>query len=270
MAGGYRPPSLDPYDQLAQSIQDLSNRLSELERPDQTQLVGLVAKVRAALEDLSEQVQIEIAANSYTKTQIDTKITSPGAITPTTVTASGAVQGSTGRFDGGLYSTDARNFVVVTNYAASWIDINGHFGISPSTLRFKKNIESWTPEQVEALLDLEPRTYRLSIPPRVIIRLNEEDGTWVLDDNGYPVVDQVIPGHEDPDDAPLRHGFIAEELVEAGVGFLVVRDDDGLPVSINYAEFTIVQQAALRWLNEQRKQHDARLLALEALVGGIE
>src|SRR5690606_21911567 len=97
---------------------------------------GLVEQVRQAIVNIGPAVTAYLVAGFTTGS-----MSASGSITAAgNVTAGGQVQGNTGVFNGGLTSLSARSFVVATNYAASWIDVNGRFGISPSTLRFKTDI----------------------------------------------------------------------------------------------------------------------------------
>jgi hypothetical protein len=186
------------------------------------------------------------------------------------VAASGAVSGTTGTFNSGLYSTDARNFVVVNNYAASWIDVNGHLGISPSTERFKKDIAPWVEADPEKLFAVTPVKYHLRIPDRYMP---------IVDEANVPVIDpltgvqeqRLIEGYEEAATDKLRTGFIAERLVELGFEENVVFDEQGLPVSINYAEWVVPLQMGIRYLRELVKQQQAQIndLSLRLKTAGI-
>ncbi|MEC5149138.1 hypothetical protein RCH22_000939 [Cryobacterium psychrotolerans] len=190
-----------------------------------------------------------------------------GAVTgATTIAASGAVSGTTGTFNSGIYSTDARNFTVVTGYASSWIDSSGHLGISASTERFKKDIAPWAGIDPEVVLSILPMQYRLAIPDRIVPVVDESTGVQALDpETGLPVT-RIIAGFEEAETDALHVGFIAERLVEAGIPQTVVYDSDGLPVSLNYSEWVIPQQVALRYLRglvtAQQVQIDALSLRL--------
>jgi hypothetical protein len=231
-------PGDDLY-QLRKQLDALARSIDKLQRPTAANIGSLSNRVELALN---------------------------GALTPSSVSTSG-----TGTFNGGLYSTNARNFVVVTNYAASQIDGNGHFGIAPSTERFKKNIEPWAAEDIINIFSIEPLWYNLSIPDRFLVE---------VDDEGLPVMDEdtnlpkliLYPGYDEKEGVAKRSGFSAEKLVDAGFSDFVVFDEDGLPVSINYAEWVVPQQMALRYLHDQAISDRSRIAAIEArlLIAGIE
>ena len=253
-------------DYLRQELDKLSERLKRLEEPTGTSAVSLVERVDKSLATVDSRIDAGVIARSYSKSDVDNKIANPGNINASgNITASGTVQGNVGRFNGGLYSNDARNFVVQSNYAASWIDINGHFGISPSTRRYKRDIEEWVGEDVEKILALRPVKYHLDIPERRILQYDEE-GQVITDENGDPVIITTYPAFRDEDDAPMRTGFLAEDLIDAGLEELVVFDRDGLPASINYAEYVVVCQLALRWLNERRIEQEKELSLIRSAI----
>jgi hypothetical protein len=197
------------------------------------------------------------------------QINASGGITASgPVVAGGAVSGTTGTFNSGLYSTNARNFVVVSNYAASWIDVNGHFGISPSTERFKKDIVPWVEADPENVFGVTPVKYHLRIPDRYMP---------VVDEANVPVIDpltgiqeqRLIEGYEEAATDKLRTGFIAERLVELGFEENVVFDEQGLPVSINYAEWVVPLQMGIRHLRTLVKTQQAQIDALSLRVSKL-
>jgi hypothetical protein len=62
-----------------------------------------------------------------------------GSFTGTSATMSDSVTASVGVFNGGMASTDVRQRVLSTNFAAVYVDQTGQIGIAPST-RSKKNV----------------------------------------------------------------------------------------------------------------------------------
>ncbi len=80
MSGGFRSPPGDQYEAIVEALRGLGERLSELETPTGTSMNSLVDQVQLAIANINTTVNAAISANSYTKTQIDTKIASPGAI----------------------------------------------------------------------------------------------------------------------------------------------------------------------------------------------
>ncbi|MGG7510963.1 hypothetical protein [Plantibacter sp. YIM 135249] len=247
----YSAPDIGPFDHVNRAKDASDAAQKELQRPAGGQWASLFLQVQTALANITSTVTAAIASLSYTKSEIDGRIASPGAISPSTVSASGSVSGSTGTFNGGVFSTDARNFVVVTNYAASWIDVNGHFGISPSSRRFKQDIETWSPDL--ALLFSKLRAVRF--------RYNISDQPIGLDAHGNP----ILGPHPDPGLGPLQYGFIAEELVEAGLEQFTFKDADGLVMGINYDRLVVPLFAAIQ---AQQSTLDDLLQRVEALEGG--
>ena len=285
----------DDLHELRKRFDELSSSIEKLQRPSGTNISSLVSQVQQALANISATVSTAINQTSYTKTQIDDKdtstynsaytnavnaaatqaqtpssVASTGAVSGSSLSTGGGVSGNTGTFNGGLYSTNARNFVVVSNYAASWIDVNGHFGISPSTERFKKNIEPWTNEAILDFFSITPLWYNLSIPDRYLVEV-DDDGLTVIDEETGLAKLVLYPGYEEENGAAKRSGFSAEKLVDAGFSDFVVFGEDGLPVSINYAEWVVPQQMAMRYLHEQAISDRKRISDIEArlLAAGI-
>lgn len=210
MSGGYRPPDGDGLGPLLATIRDLRRRLDELEAPTGTSMGSLVAQVQAALADLSTQVASEISAQSYTKTEIDAKIASPGNISPGTVTASGAVassstvSGTTGTFNSGLKSTDvySHDLTYGGGYTATWCHSDGTLGTVPSSRRFKQDIG---PNGLD--LTALDRAEVVAFRYKAAVENLGDAAEWVV-------------------------GGIAEQFVDAGLEHTVMLDDEGLPYSI--------------------------------------
>jgi hypothetical protein len=240
MAGGYPTESPEPLAPLISQIQNLLERVRRLETPTGTSISNLVAQVQAALVGIDQKVQDSISANSYTKAQIDAKIASPGAISPTSVQASGNIGAQGTLAANGTISTgqsvSAQNLIigvgshgfnVTTNYVAAWINGDGTFGTSASSIDVKRDLVDMPGSVVDRLLAL--GTYQGRY-------------TW------------------DPDDAPLKSFLLAEQVQAAGLGDDVVATittdaGDDLLV-LNHALLIPVLVAAL-------KAQDARLRALE-------
>lgn len=165
-------------------------------------------------------------ASKITSGTIGRPVNSPG-----TVVAAGDI-GCNGR----MQSVGSRNWTVVNNYVSAYMDASGYFGASPSARRFKQDIQPWQ-EDVIKLLNIEPKVYHLR---------KEVD----------------LLG----DEAPWRIGFIAEDLIDAGLDELVplVSDEEdeefGLPISINYEFYVVVLQMIVRNLA-------TRLAVVEEKVG---
>jgi hypothetical protein len=229
MGGGYSAPPGDGLDPLVNHLSQVRRRLNEVERPTGTSLASLVAQVQAALANIDAKVQTSIAANSYTKAQIDSKIASPGDISPGNVNASGAVSAAAlATFNAGITSTDVHNHLVTTGIVAVWVDSTGRIGYQPSTRGSKKDLAPLT--DVSAVLSLQPYL-----------------GRYESDDQ----------------ETPLRVFLIAEDVHEAGFGPDVAPlGDEGQPIAVNYSQLVVPLLAVV-------KQQQARLEAVEEQLAAI-
>lgn len=160
-------------------------------------------------------------------------VAASGAVTGATVAATGQVSGDTGVFHGGLYSTNARNFVVANNYAGSWIDIDGHFGISPSSAEFKQD---FAPADAALLVDA---LYSIGLLRFRYIKSVEEHG----------------------ENAATELGGIAEYFAGSPLNEYVFRNADGQPQGINYERLTIPLIAVIQDLNGRVKALEAAAAA---------
>ncbi|KRC60923.1 hypothetical protein ASE14_08155 [Agromyces sp. Root81] len=139
--------------------------------------------------------------------------------------------------NGQIYSPGTRNRTVSTNYASVYSGDGGWMGIPPSSRRFKTEIQPWQ-EDAARILGIMPVTYRLKS-------------------------DVAELG----DAAPVRVGFIAEDLIDAGLEEFVPTnidpdsDDFGLPISINYEFYVVALQLVVRHQSEQMQDIHTRLAA---------
>lgn len=231
MGGGYNTPRGDGLDVIAQHFRDIWARLAELERPTGTSLNSLVSQVQAALANITSTVSAAIAANSYTKAQIDSKIASPGAISPSSVSSSGAVSAggnvsAAGQVisSGVVVSPGTKANTVTVGYSAVYIDSSGNMGGNTSSRRFKQDI-SVVKTNVPGFLGL--KTYR------------------------FRYIDAVT---ELGDDAPWEFGLMAEDVVKVAP-WACFYEEDGVTVrGINYDRLIV---AAINVLQD----HEARLKA---------
>lgn len=252
MAGGYKAPKGDGLAPIVDTVTQQRTRLRELERPTGTSLKSLYAQVQAALANITSTVLAAIATNSYTKAQIDSKIASPGAISPASVAASGDVSGSTGHFNGGLYSTDAYSFNLTGTRVTGWHGIDGHVATASSSERFKTNIvDAKLIDKAEAILGIEFDYY------------NYKAELAKRDDPTSP--DYVGPGYQ----VHQELGAIAERLHEADLWEFVVyerdtitetryRDIDTVEVGADGQEHTVtVQESYTVYLGDTLRLNDA-------------
>jgi hypothetical protein len=192
---------------LRRMIQDIRSQLADLGSPTGTAINSLVARVDAKLAELDATVTALVSAalgNYYTIAQTNSLVASPGAITPSTVTASG-----TGRFDAGLYSTDAYAFNMTGTRVSGWHQIDGHIGTASSSERFKTNIvDAQLIEKAELILDVQwvYYNYKAEIAKR--------------DDPTSP--EYVGPEYQ----VHQELGGVAERLHEAGLWEFVIYERD--------------------------------------------
>lgn len=212
---------------LVRRMEDLQRQLREL-------TPSIADAFRPVVADLQATIEATIADTYYTKVQTDAKVASPGAIAPTTLSATGAVSAGGDVAAGGqvtsaqpLKSPGSYAYQVTTGYKAGWINNDGQVGFSPSTRRVKKDLVKFPEDLAAAFLALTPYLGRY---------------TW------------------DAEDEPLKVFLIAEEAEAAGFGPDVVPvDDDGDPETINYSQLVVPLLAVV-------KQLEARVVALEENV----
>lgn len=206
-------------EKLAHELRSLRDRINELAAPSGTMAYQTVSKLKRLVEDIQQQLNDFIANDAYTKEQVDAKVAEPGAIAPTTVTASGHVSAPTARFDGGLSSVDVYERVVSgAGYRATWTAATGEIGYVPSSRRFKTDIEpaAFDLERVLALQAVFYR-YHARVPFAV-------------------------------DSTPVELGLIAEEVHDLGFTNLVDYDDAGKPFGVRYDLVSLVVLEGMREL----------------------
>ena len=247
MAGGYVPGSGNQYDALVEQLRDFGRRLAELETPTGTSMNSLVAQVQQAIANITATVTAAIAANSYTKVQIDSKIASPGAIAPTTATTSGDVQ-----VGGKLLNPDAVSYVITTPRYTGWIETStGRHGNTSSSRRFKQDI-------VDAQIDVDAF---LSVVPFLFHYIAE---VRKRDDPSFE--EYIGPDYVVADE----YGLMAEDLDAAGMTPWVYYDADGRPESVNYTMLVVPLLAAARQQQEQIASMTSAITDLLARVAALE
>lgn len=203
--------------------------LTDALRFDGSQFVRLYEKMQALIADLSTTVTALVGTLTYTKSQIDSKVASPGAIAPTTVTTSGTVQ-----VGGQFLAPDAVGFNITSTRRTAWLeDSTGRLGYASSSERTKTNI---APAQIDpqAVLSIEPVAFEY------IAQIQERERRALLPS---PYADW------NPDyQVALEIGFIAEHLVEAGLSQFVIFGQDGHPEGFEYSMWVVAQQSVLRWI----------------------
>lgn len=212
MAGGYRVPSRNAIDETRVILRDTETQLRELATPTGTQIAELVAEVRDRLGQIPTEVAAAVdAMDLYSRAEVDGLVANPpagaavtgdisstgnitalGGITATTdITTSGRVTSASA-----FRSAGSRAYICTSGYAGGWIDGDGTIGISPSSIRFKIDIEEWSPD-----------IGRLLLLRAVLFRYDPAILAGALAD------------------APKQLGFIAEELEALGFPEFVFYDD---------------------------------------------
>lgn len=184
-------------ERFGKELKRLHDRIDTLAAPSGTQQYQAVAKLTALVNDIQTQLNNFIANDSYTKAQINARITNPGLVGNVSTSASA-------RFNGGLASTDvySRSVTYGGPYTATWTHQDGTMGTAPSSERFKTDIEPARLD-VGALERAEVVTYRY------------RDAVANLGDEAATVL-----------------GVIAEQMIDAGLGHAVTYDAEGQPFTV--------------------------------------
>lgn len=228
MGNRYPAPAGEGFGPLIRELDELKRRVAELEQPTGTSMNSLLQQVQEAIANINATVTAAIAANSYTKTQIDSKIASPGNISPGTVTASGNVSGQRGTFPVGVNSTGVYNTLLTYGgpYSSQYVHQDGTMGYVPSSARYKQDIMSAT------------------LDPAVLRQLRVVTFRYIA------AVENL------GDEAAVEIGLIAEEVDALGLAWLVDYDSDGLPMGVRYDRLAL---ALIPWMASV----ESRLAALE-------
>ncbi|UAJ78306.1 tail fiber domain-containing protein [Leifsonia sp. ZF2019] len=242
MAGGYKAPR-DGTEQLTGAMADQRERLRELERPTGTSIGSLVQQVQQTLANIVAQVNTIatawMAANAYTKAQVDSKVASPGTIAPVDVNASGNVSAANVTASGQVVSAGivrspgTKSNTVTVGYSAVYIDSSGNMGGNTSTRRSKTNI---VPLEIDLDAFLGLQAYRF------------QRHTDVL---------------EMGEGAPWQSGLMAED-VEPVAPLNVWLDEDGLVAGVRYEELVVPLLMAVQRERTLRVSLEERVAALEA------
>lgn len=258
MGSGYTTPPQGEYGELMRLLGEMQRRLAELETPTGTSVNSLVAQVQEAIANITSTVTAAIAANSYTKTEIDTKIASPGAITPTSVAATGALSGTTltttgdAQVGGQLRAPDAVTNVITSPRYSMWIETGtGRLGNTSSSRRYKQDIAD-AQIDVDAFLSVVPFVFHYIAEVR-----KRDDPTF----EEYVGPDYVVAD---------EYGLMAEDLHAAGMTPWVYYDAEGRPDSVNYTMLVVPLLAAARAERAARIQVEEQLAALTERVRRIE
>jgi len=163
-----------------------ARRFEQIERTIREDRASIADTVKPIVSDLGKTIEEKLSTGYYTSAQTDAavaaKVASPGAISPTvvsattltttgavsagttlTVTGSGSVGGTLsagGRLtaNAGMTSTGVRTNQVTLGYVAMYVDQNGNFGYAPSTLSTKTLIRNFTAD-LDKWMTLIPKVF---------------------------------------------------------------------------------------------------------------
>lgn len=262
-------PQSDPYVRwVNQNIADTRlfiERFQTQQINDNKQQKSSMNLLQRGLTDLEGSIDTYLAdatfdAAALVSGTINRPVSTSGNITGNNIVANGnlstmgAVSGASGSFGGNVVAggyggngdvniggnligggvvrgAATRNYVVSSNYAGAWINADGTVGISPSSRRFKTDIEPWQ-TNIESLLELQAVMFRYTFAP----------------------------------DGDKQLGFIAEELVGLGFSeFCFYEEIDGEQVvqGINYDRISVALLVLAQLQDQKLSDMDARLSALE-------
>jgi len=243
---GNLPSTDSSFGPLRDEILRIKERLRDLERPSGTAIGSLVDQVQTQLASIDARVSTAIAANSYTKAQIDSKVASPGAISPTSVSASGSVAAGGNVSASGqvisagiLNSPGTKANTVTVGYSAVYIDSAGNLGGNTSSRRFKTNITELDVD-LDALLALQGVRFQRHTD---VLEMGEA--------------------------APWQSGFLAEDVAEV-LPLNVWHDEDGRVEGVRYEEMVVPIIMALAREHKARIDAEDRYTDLSKRVAALE
>jgi len=204
MATKYPTPPGDSMAPIGRALSEVRRGQRELARPSAVQIGELVQQVQTALVNLNAQVAASIAANSYTKSTIDSLIAHPPAGSAVTgnISATGDVTATN------VTGTNVFAQSLSTNITAGRVQLwgrtsDGYIATAVSSEKFKSNIR---------LADLDPDVV-------LEVGVNYFEYTVELRKRDDPTFEEYV--------GPWYHvstniGVIAERLHELGLWQFVV------------------------------------------------
>lgn len=236
-----RVPPTDLFGRQNASAEQQQKDVRDALRIDGSQFVRLYEKMQALIAGLNDTVaslvNSIVPSLTYTKAEIDTKVASPGNITPGNVTASGQVDSA----GSPLKSQPSFNYMVATAYKGAWIDgATYQIGYSPSSAVVKTDLQPLTPGDVEKLLTLTPYWGRYlwdapDSPPKVFFLAADVQAAGFGPDVA-PVVE----------DQPLRMVGADGPVLDANGNEVIIPVGDAY--SVNYSQLVVPLLAAVKGL----------------------
>jgi hypothetical protein len=166
---------------------------------------------------------VTVAGNlSVGSSTVSAGTVSAGSVSASSVSAS-SVNGGDGTFNSALRSSDIPAYptggAAVDVYATSSA---GRLGTPTSSRRTKQEIED-IEFDVDAILSIRPQVFKYNVD---------------VEEFGLEIAPKVV-------------GFIAEDLIDAGLDYFVQYDQDGLPWTIPYSRYVVALQAVVKNLNDR-------------------
>ena len=208
-------------------LNEYGKRLRELERPSGAQLIQAAQQTYGALDNLDSMVAASIVKQSYTRTEIDSRVAQWrwGTLSP----------GNGGTGIANAYN----NPFTVGPWRAVWVMSDGTMGTSQSSRAVKTGITD--ADEFINVTDLRKVKWCVY---RFIADMNQH-----------------------LDDSTPRLGMIAEELDDNGLGWLVEYDEDTLkPVGINYPMLGVAALRLAQDAEDRCDRLEQRVNELERLL----
>jgi hypothetical protein len=202
-------------------LENIKRTLRELPPSVAASFAPLVADLQQTIYDL-------LASQYWTQTETASHIASPGDIAPGNVTASGNVSAAgTTTSTGVIISPGSFAYQVQHGYVSAWINDDGTFGFSPSSVDTKTDLAEMS-------------------DPTPILGITPYWGRYKWD----------------APDSPLKAFVLAEDVAGAGFGPDVAPlDGDGKPFTVNYSQLVVPLLSAVRAQQKQINALTARLNA---------
>jgi hypothetical protein len=205
MGGGYTPAP-DAGDSIAPIVRQfgqVQRELKDVQRPSKTNLVALYDQVQQALANINTSVSAAIAANSYTKAEIDSRdanaVASANAFTTGGFTASGNISAAD------LFTRNGPGFSITATRVAAWLQSSdGRVATASSSESVKANIRPVPLADLLGILEIDVSYFEY------IAEIRKRD------DPSFE--DYVGPDYH----VATNIGGIAERLHEAGLWQFVV------------------------------------------------
>jgi hypothetical protein len=207
------------FTRIWKRLTDLEKRLNEL-------TPSIAKSFKPVTQTIVDTVIATVQDEYSTTDEMNAKIANPGAISPSSVSASGNIDSAGRVYSAGAFvSPGSRATIVTVGYVNAYLGGDGTLGYQPSTRKVKKDLVAFPDDLADRLLNLTPYLGRY---------------TW------------------DADTDPLKVFLIAEDVQDAGFGPDVVPlDQDGNAATVNSAQLVPALLALI-------KRQDARITALES------